>query len=1057
MKIKRQVRSMSSKLYTFCLLLAFTVLSVDSVMAQLSTVGKEFIFGFMENYRVDIFDNPANSALDFGIVLITAAEDAEGFIEYRNQRVAFNLKEGEQFFYKIENEDMLHRFSGVVENKSVYVFSSGNVSVYAFNERIRSADGTVVLPIASLGKDYYVTSHFEIMRANTEYNYSPNVNDESIFLVIAIEDDTQIEITPSVFTLSGNAANIPYTVTLNAGQSYQVKAKADLTGTRIRVVGDNAADCKNIAAFGGNKWTSVGDCGGANDHLFQHLYPIKTWGTDYLHVSLAGRTSGELVKVLASENSTQVTVDGQNVGTLDAGEFITLDFESDVIKLIQTDKPSAVTVFSKSQECNRPGAPLYGDGDPFMISYSPNQQLLTAVTFNAIQLPVVTSHYVNVIVKSSAVGGTFLDAQNIGNSFAVIPQAPEFSYARISIGQGVHRLQNEEGFIAYVYGFGDVESYGYAAGASLNNLNFEVSPNYDFEVEGDRVACLNQEGSWEIFPENEIFTYFIWDFGDESEKMEGKEVQHTFTKKGEYEVRVIASISPNSCDQQEEIIFAVKVKEILGEIKGINSACPELEDLLYFFETEDEYAQLEWQVEGGEITQVNEEEGSVRVLWGMTNPNASVQVTPFTLDGCPQAPVTLSVNISEIILSEMADGAVQVCFDPDQFWEYSVTNTSPERGYEWEIENGSIVEDDGIGQIKIQWDIPGVMGKVKYREFSLLDNLCEGTSPELEVFIADRFEVQEVEIMDAKCFGEASGAIKLAVSGGQIPLSFSWGHDETIDSPEVSGLLAGSYQVIVRDANGCELIVQDLEVSQPDLLEVANLEIEAVSCFGRADGAAKVTLIGGVAPFSVNYEEATVIGNEVIFENLEGMAYSFEVDDANGCRGLIELDIPTPKPENLVVQLQKPTCPGEANGSLLVLPNSLIAPYVFRWEGEDGDSQLLTGLSRGVYPVEVTDSRGCIGLGVGEVLDDAPMVRMPTGYKIEEGFFQGVSNCEIEFTLRIFNRWGELIYFGEEGWDGKIHGKEAPMGTYSYLFQYSFELEGQLITKENRGIFTLLY
>ena len=1048
---------MSFKLYKFCLFLVFSSLLENAVMAQLSTVGKEFMFGFMENNRVDSFDNPANAAQDFGIVLITAAEDAEGFIEYRNQRVAFNLQEGEQFFYRIENEDMLHRFSGIVENKSVYVLSSGKISVYAFNERIKSADGTVVLPIASLGKEYYVTSHFEIMRANTAYNYTPNVNDESLFLVVAIEDNTQVEITPSVFTLSGNAANIPFTVTLNAGQSYQIKAKADLTGTRIRVVGDNAADCKNIAAFGGNKWTSVGDCGGANDHLFQHLYPIKTWGTDYLHVSMAGRTSGELVKVLASENNTQVTVDGQNVGTLDAGEYITLDFEPDVVKLIQTDKPTAVTVFAKSQECNRPGAPLYGDGDPFMISYSPNQQLLTAVTFNAIQLPVVTSHYVNVIVKSSAVGGTFLDGQNIGNSFAIIPQAPEFSYARIGIAQGVHSLQNEEGFIAYVYGFGDVESYGYAAGASLNNLNFEVSPIYDFEVEGDRVACLNQEGSWEIFPENEIFTYFIWDFGDGSEQKEGKEVQHSFSDIGEYEVKVIASISPNNCDQQEEIIFAVKVQEVQGEIKGISSACPEVEELLYYFKTEDEYAKLEWQVEGGEIIEVNEEEGSVRVLWGMTNPNASVQAIPFTLDGCPQTPIILSVSINEVITSEMAVGATQVCFDPNQAWEYAVPNPSPERGYEWFIENGLILEDNGIGQIKVQWDKHGVMGKVKYREFSLSDNLCQGNAPELEVLIAERFEVQEVDIEDATCHGDASGRIKLSVSGGQTPLSFSWSHDGTIDSPEVSGLLAGSYQVTVRDANACELVIHDLEVSQPELLEVATIESEAVSCFGRADGRARVRIIGGIAPFTVAYEEATVMGNEVLFENLEGLFYGFEVEDANGCSALIELDIPTPKPETLVVQLQKPSCPGQANGSLLVLPKALNAPYVYRWEGQDSDNQLLTDLSSGIYPVEVTDSRGCIALGVGEVIDKAPMVRMPTGYKTAEGLFQGVSNCEIEFTLSIFNRWGELIYSGEEGWDGKIHGKEAPMGTYSYLFQYRFELEGQLITKENRGIFTLLF
>ncbi len=1047
---------MYPKVFKFCLLLFLTAFSVNLSKAQLSTVGKEFMFGFMENYRVENFNDPTNSALDYGIVLITAAEATQGFIQYRNSRIDFNLQEGEQFFYKIEDEDMLHRTTGIVENKSVYVLSSGNISLYAFNERTKSADGTVVLPIASLGKEYYVTSHFEIMRANTAYIYSPNVNDESLFLLVAVEDNTQIEITPSVFTLSGNMAKIPFTITLNAGQSYQIKSKADLTGTRIRVVGDNAFDCKNIAAFGGNKWTSVGDCGGANDHLFQHLYPVKTWGTDYLHLSMAGRTSGELVKVVAAEDNTTVTLDGQGVGTLDAGEYLTLDFGSNVVRRIQSDKPSSVTVFSKSQECNQQGTPLYGDGDPFMISYSPNQQLLTTVTFNAIQLSVVTAHYVNVIVKSAAIAATFLDGQNIGNRFTVVPQAPEFSFARISIAEGVHRLQNEEGFIAYIYGFGDVESYGYAAGASLNNLNFEVNPIYNFEVDGQRVACLNQEGNWEVFPENEAFTYFIWDFGDGSAQKEGRSVEHTFLEKGDYEVKIIASISPNSCDQQEEVIFNVRVDEIKGDIQGINSVCPEVEELIYTFESNDEFSKVEWTVEGGELTEVNEEAGTASVLWGAINQNASLQAVPYTLEGCPQEPIFLSVKINQVITSEIPIGEVQVCFDPTQEWEYSAPNAVVGRGYEWFVENGTILGNNDANKIIIQWNRPGVMGKIWYREFSLLDELCEGISPPLEILVADAFEILEVKISHISCFGDASGAIQVALNGGQQPFSFNWSHDEKLDSPEVTGLLAGTYSLRVKDALGCEIMIEDLALSQPELLEVMSVENGSVSCFGKADGTAKVGIIGGVEPYTIDYASAFIAGNEIFFENLEGMPYSFEVEDANGCRVPIALDIITPEPEPVLVQLQKPSCPGQSNGELLVLPASVHAPFVYRWDFEGEERQLLTGLSQGVYQVEVTDSRGCISMGLGEVKEMAPVVRMPTGYNREEGLFQGVSNCDVEFLLRIYNRWGQLVYFGKEGWDGKFNGEKAPIGTYSYLFQYTFELEGQPITKENTGIFTLI-
>lgn len=1028
----------------------------NNSFAQLSTVGREFWLGFMENNRVQNFNNPANSALDFGIVLITAAEPAIGFIQYAGRQVNFDLQRGEQFFYKIVDQDMLHRNSGVVDSKGVFIQSSGNVSVYAFNERSRSADGTVVFPIPSLGKDYYVVSHYETMIAPTALPYTPNVNDESLFLIVGVEDNTRIEVVPSVFTLNGNAANTPFYITLNAGQSYQVKAKADLTGSRVRVVGDNIDDCKNLAVFGGNKWTSVGNCGGANDHLFQQLYPTKTWGTDYLHVSMAGRTSGELVKVLASENNTQVLVDGQNAGTIDAGKFLTFDFEADVVKRIQTDKPSSVTVFSKSQECNRPGSPMYQDGDPFMISYSPTQQLLRSVTFNAIQLPVVTAHYVNIIAKTAAVGLTRLDGQNVGNRFTPFPQQPEFSYARIPISQGVHSLSNPEGFIAYVYGFGDVESYGYAAGASLDNLNFEVEPLYEFEIEGDKVACLNQNGKWQIYPENEIFTYFLWDFGDGTALKEGKEVEHIFTGKGEYEVKVIASVSPNSCDLQEEVIFKVEVTDVEGEILGVISVCPDVEEITYSFKSPDAFQKVAWRQEGGEIIALDEKKGLVTIRWGATNPNAGVYATPYTTEGCPLDEIVLNVNINPLIQSTIPQGEIQVCFDPEKVYEYSVSNPLNSRFYEWFVEEGTVAGNPEGSTVKVQWDKPGVIGRVWFKEYSLVDNSCEGESLKLEVNINQVFALENLEKSNVSCFDGSDGQISLSLTGGILPLRYEWSHDAVLNGPLASGLSTGIYSVKVQDAFGCEIFSGEIEINQPEILQLSSLETFGTSCFGRADGKAVIAFTGGTPPYSIDYQNANISLNTFELENLEGKNYNLNITDGNGCRLNLVFEIESPLPALLDITQTLSTCPGQSNGELLVMPGTGFTPLQYRWDYGDERGQLLSGLPKGVYQVVATDANGCEAIGTAEVKEEAPIVRMPTGYKPGEDLFAGVSNCEFSFTLSVFNRWGQLIYNGNSGWDGKINGEYAPSGTYSYLFQYWFELNGEQVSMEKRGVFTLL-
>jgi hypothetical protein len=149
-----------------------------------------------------------------------------------------------------------------------------------------------------------------------------------------------------------------------------------------------------------------------------------------------------------------------------------------------------------------------------MITYSPTEQLLTELSFDAIKLPVIQKHYVNIVVKTGEENQTKLNGILVGNRFTVLQGDPNFSIARIEIIEGLNQLSNPAGFAAYVYGFGPIESYGYAAGAALNNLNFVTEPEYDFDVDGEKVACLNQEAEWNINPENPNFTYFVWDFGE---------------------------------------------------------------------------------------------------------------------------------------------------------------------------------------------------------------------------------------------------------------------------------------------------------------------------------------------------------------------------------------------------------------------------------------------------------------------------------------------------------------------------------------------------------------
>ena len=1030
--------------YRLLYLVLFLHFFVLESHGQISTIGKEFWVGFMENNRI------LPGASDRAVLEITAIEDATVTIEYLGQTRNATLAKGGRYNFIVDSEtlDLLHRSAQRVEKKGIYINSTGDLSVYAFNERVRSADGTVVLPVGALGKDYLVTSHFERLTYPVEYD--GNVDNESLLLVIATEDDTQVEITKSLFSAA------PITITLNRGESYQVKERYDLTGSRVRVVGDDANSCKKIAVFGGNKWTSVGNCGSANDNLFQQAYPINTWGQSFIHVALEGRTSGELVKVLASEDNTQVFVNGTPRGSINAAEFVTLDFAKNQTASITTSKPASVTVFSKSQGCNEVGDPNFDRGDPFMISYSPNEQLLKEVKFSALSLQSIEAHFVNIIVPAGAQSKTVLDGRNIGNSFSPVPGNSSFYFARVSVFQGVHELINPDGFIAYVYGFGFLESYGYAVGAALDNLNFEVKSEYEFEVEGDRVACLDQEGVWTITPESDAFTYFTWDFGDGSALQEGQEVKHTYTEPGIYEVTVTSSLSPNTCDQQEDETFEVEVLESKAELVGEQSVCPDIEELMYKLVDKEHIKSVTFDIEGGTI--VENYGDSILVNWGPANPAAKITANIIGTSGCLIDPISLEVVINLKLDAALPAGNQDVCFDPQTTHFYEAPNSTAGRGYDWIVSGGEIISGQNQANVEVSWNVPGTVGTLSYTTYSLVDQSCEGTSEELEITIAEEFVVSVGSILPVQCFGESSGKIELEIQGGVAPFEFLWSHDSTMNKSSAEGIPAGLYSVTITDRIGCERILENLVITEPELLELTSLSVLGASCYGKEDGVLDLVVTGGTAPYTIEMDGEIDFSGQLNLSDVPQGVYETTVTDQNGCSIPVSFEITSPPALEVDVRLTKPACPGGSNGELFSFPSGGKAPYVYFWEAENTTSNMLTGLAKGSYSVSVLDASGCVSLGMGVVTEKAPDVRMPTGFnpQKDEGIFQGVSNCEINFNLWIYNRWGQLIYAGTEGWSGLVNGENAIPGSYTFLMQYSFPLEGEMQTVEKRGAFVLI-
>ena len=172
-----------------------------------------------------------------------------------------------------------------VLSKGLHILSAKPIAVYAHIYATSVSGATLLLPVATLGKDYLSINYTQVSNSETSHE-GPSY---STFNVIATEDNTSIQITPSAALLNGTAAGTTITINLaKKGDVYQGLSNSDLTGTHIKSISANGVACKRIAVFSGSSKISIGDCSKYNtsDNLFQQVYPTASWGKHYITVPL---------------------------------------------------------------------------------------------------------------------------------------------------------------------------------------------------------------------------------------------------------------------------------------------------------------------------------------------------------------------------------------------------------------------------------------------------------------------------------------------------------------------------------------------------------------------------------------------------------------------------------------------------------------------------------------------------------------------------------------------------------------------------------------------------
>ncbi|MEO5684579.1 MAG: PKD domain-containing protein [Chitinophagaceae bacterium] len=372
-------------------------------------------------------------------------------------------------------------------NLGIHVSADKPVVVYSFIYVSAISGATVCLPTTTLGREYYSLNYTQVSNETDSYSY--------FFAIATDTGTTSIEITPSQNTKAGLLAGITYTFNLTQGQIYQVLSLSDLTGSQIKSVSSAAGGCKKIAVFCGSGKISIG-CGntaGTSDNLYQQMYPVSTWGKNYITVPSinASDRSGQtnFYRIFTSDPAAVVTLNGSLINGFINGKYY--EFSNNQANAVKSDKPILVAQYFSSGGCSG----NKGNGDPEMIYLNPTEQTIASVTLNSMQPSSgtnITEHYINAVVPNvpEAISSFKIDGSAIG-SFTPVPQNPAYAYTQVAVARGTHNITCDAGFNAIAYGFGSAESYGYSAGTNLKDLYQFISINNKYAIVNFPAGCKN--------------------------------------------------------------------------------------------------------------------------------------------------------------------------------------------------------------------------------------------------------------------------------------------------------------------------------------------------------------------------------------------------------------------------------------------------------------------------------------------------------------------------------------------------------------------------------------
>jgi gliding motility-associated-like protein len=299
------------------------------------------------------------------------------------------------------------------------------------------------------------------------------------------------------------------------------------------------------------------------------------------------------------------------------------------------------------------------------------------------------------------------------------------------------------------------------------------------------------------------------------------------------------------------------------------------------------------------------------------------------------------------------------------------------------------------------------------------------------------------------CNGLANGYIEINPSSGLAPFVYTWtGPDEFNDTiKDILNLKAGEYHLLITDSNYCTA-TETINLTEPGILGMTfNLSSSIaggynINCAGDNTGSIGIEPLNQVKTVEYLWSDG-LFGKTRM--NLPAGEYNIIIIDANNCQAGSTITLTEPDSMKLIFDITQPFCPDKPDGEIRFIDITggvRGADYSYKWS-DNSTNRNLSNIPEGFYKVIITDMNSCsISDSIYvEPLNETcliiPNAISPNDDQINDVWNIGMIELYPGLEIKIFNRWGEIIWRSEKGyphpWDGRSNGAPLPIDSYHYI------------------------